>query len=327
MLEPLPRRLLRRQPGAVRVPHPHPRRRRAARERHRDALRPRRPGSGDARVPGRHREPPGRGGAAQRRGAACARWWPTPRWCCSRSTSTACSRSPRGGASARSGSSPAQVVGLLGVRALRTAAAQILANIRRAMAGETFMDRRRGRRAELRDLVRAHARARRRARAGVIGVVERRQPAPAASRTSSARRRRWRRSAGSPAAWRTTSTTCSPRSSGHGELLLRRLEPDEPAAPPRRGDPEGGRRAARCSRASSWPSAASRCWRRVCSTSTWWSAEMEEMLRRLIGEHIELVIVLARPAGPRARRPRPARAGDHEPGGQRARRDGRGRRR
>ena len=45
-----------------------------------------------------------------------------------------------------------------------------------------------------------------------------------------------------------------------------------------------------------------------------------DMLRRLIGEDVELVSELAPRARPRARRPRADRAGDREPGGQRARR-------
>ena len=49
------------------------------------------------------------------------------------------------------------------------------------------------------------------------------------------------------------------------------------------------------------------------------------MLRRLIGEDIELVTVLDRGPGPGQGRPRPDRAGPHEPGGQRPRRHAAGR--
>ena len=57
------------------------------------------------------------------------------------------------------------------------------------------------------------------------------------------------------------------------------------------------------------------------STSTRVVASIEEMLRRLIGEDIELTARSARSRSPRAGRPRPDRAGPDEPRGQRARRD------
>ena len=52
---------------------------------------------------------------------------------------------------------------------------------------------------------------------------------------------------------------------------------------------------------------------------------MEKMLHRLIGEDIELVAIAFALPRIRERRPRPGRAGDHEPGGQRPRRDAGGR--
>ena len=67
-------------------------------------------------------------------------------------------------------------------------------------------------------------------------------PSASSWRSSSASRRRWRRSAGWPAAWPTTSTTCSPSSTGYGELVLRAgSRPDDPAADAGRGDPQGRR--------------------------------------------------------------------------------------
>ena len=53
--------------------------------------------------------------------------------------------------------------------------------------------------------------------------------------------------------------------------------------------------------------------------------KVEPMLRRLIGEDIELTITPKATRRARARRPRPGRAGGHEPGGQRPRRHAAGR--
>ena len=53
-------------------------------------------------------------------------------------------------------------------------------------------------------------------------------------------------------------------------------------------------------------------------------AEMEKMLRRLIGEDIDLVSVLGKDLGTGEGRSRPDRAGDHEPGRQCARCHARG---
>ena len=54
-------------------------------------------------------------------------------------------------------------------------------------------------------------------------------------------------------------------------------------------------------------------------------ANAHKMLDRLIGEDIALVVRPAPALGPVLGRPRPARAGDHQPGGQRPRRHARGR--
>ena len=74
-------------------------------------------------------------------------------------------------------------------------------------------------------------------------------------------RRRWKRWAGSPAESPTTSTTCSASSPGYSELLLPDARAAITAAAATLGrDPEGGASARPASPASSWPSAASRCW-------------------------------------------------------------------
>ena len=82
---------------------------------------------------------------------------------------------------------------------------------------------------------------------------------------------------------------------GYADLLLAR---PRARGPVRRQDVAEIKRAAaprRTSRASSWHSAASQCSRRASSTSTPMVAGARKLLRRLIGEDIELVDV-ARPA-------------------------------
>ena len=58
----------------------------------------------------------------------------------------------------------------------------------------------------------------------------------------------------------------------------------------------------------------------TCSTSTQLVAGLDKMLQRLIGEDVELVTLLAPELPSVEGGPRPDRAGDHEPGGQRPRR-------
>ena len=97
------------------------------------------------------------------------------------------------------------------------------------------------------------------------------------------------------------------------------------AALEHRGDQAVGGPGERASPASCSPSAASRSCSRSCSGYDELVGGLDAMLRRLIGEDIELVTRVR--AGPRLRpgRSGPARAGDRQPGRQRARRDARGR--
>ena len=107
--------------------------------------------------------------------------------------------------------------------------------------------------------------------------------------------------------------------------MLGDARPGGPRARRARADPRGRRAGGRASPASCWPSAASRCSQpRVIDLNARRGRDCEPMLRRLIGDDIEL------DDRPRRRRCRgdggsgPARAGADEPGGQRPRRDARG---
>ena len=262
----LPGRLLGRQPGAVRVPHPHPRRWRAAGERHRDALRPRRQGSGDARVPGRHREPEGRGGAAQCRGATALGGGQRPGGVVRDRRTRDVHALRRTGA--RGTRAPSRAGGgLFGVRALRTAPADPRQFPPRHGRRVVHGSRRRGR-PELRDLVCAHARARW-APAGRDRRLERRQPAAAPRGPAPP----GAEDGGDRAArGRSRARLQQPPGRDHGPRRAAaapaRAQPA--AASPRRSDPESGgtRRPAHPPTARLQPQGGG--WRRVCSTFTWW---------------------------------------------------------
>ena len=145
----------------------------------------------------------------------------------------------------------------------------------------------------------------------------------ARARSSCGRRRRWRRSAGSRAAWRTTSTTCSPRSSATASLLLEQLPRGDPGRQAAEEIEKAAERAAGLTRQLLAFSRKQMLELKVLDLNTV-VADMHNMLERLIGEHIELVDASRRPtwAGC-AVDPEPDRAGDPEPGGERARRHAR----
>ena len=93
------------------------------------------------------------------------------------------------------------------------------------------------------------------------------------------------------------------------------------AAPQRGGHPRGGRPGGRRSPASSSPSAASRCCSRaVARPQRDRGQHPARCCERLHRRDIDLVTVTAPDLGAGQGRPRPDRAGDHEPGRERARR-------
>ena len=108
---------------------------------------------------------------------------------------------------------------------------------------------------------------------------------------------------------------------GYCELLLDGSRRARSAAAGHRGDPESRRAGRRRSPASCWPSAASRSSSRRCSTSTRSSTDLRPMLERLIGEDVKVMVVLGPGMRLRQGRSRAARAGRHEPRGERPRRD------
>ena len=85
--------------------------------------------------------------------------------------------------------------------------------------------------------------------------------------------------------------------------------------------PERRRPRRRRSRASCWPSAGGRCCSRRRELDAARSSELLPMLRRLIGEHVEIVVRAGAGDGAGARRSQPDRAGHHQPRRQRPRRD------
>ena len=115
---------------------------------------------------------------------------------------------------------------------------------------------------------------------------------------------------------------------GYGEILLgRALGPERRRAATLEEIATAGERAAGADRASCWRSAAGRSLQpRVARPERGGRATWSTMLRRLIGEDIELVPT-ARTRTRRRVRADPAQLEQvlHEPGGQRARRDAAGR--
>ena len=124
-----------------------------------------------------------------------------------------------------------------------------------------------------------------RANLSLIGEMqERRRP-----RSSCASRRRWRRSAGSPAASRTTSTTCSRSSPATASWCSSELPRDDPAQRATAQEITARRRARGALTRSCSRSAASRCCSRSARPQRRRRATSRPMLRRLIGEDVELV--------------------------------------
>ena len=122
-----------------------------------------------------------------------------------------------------------------------------------------------------------------------------------APRSSSARRRRWRRSAGSPAASPTTSTTCSPSSSATASCCCRELPEDTAPAATLDAIQQAGERAAALTRQLLAFSRKQVLAARSRSTSTRSWRASTPMLRRLIGEDVELVIAPRRRRSARVR--------------------------
>ena len=107
---------------------------------------------------------------------------------------------------------------------------------------------------------------------------------------------------------------------GCSQLLLLKLPPESPRRRRRRARQEAADRAAALTRQLLAFSRKQMLAAAGASISTRWSAAWRRCCSRLIGEDVELVTRLDARGGPRARRPRAARADDRQPGGQRARR-------
>ena len=152
------------------------------------------------------------------------------------------------------------------------------------------------------------------------GIAPRRRFATAKS--DCAPRRRWRRWVAWRAGWRTTSTTCSRWCSTCAELAVRLCAESSRPRRPRTGEMRSAvERGASLTQQLLAFSRSSRRAARVPSDALR-APRCDTMLRRLIGEHVELV-TRARPGPPGgcASDRRADRAGAPEPGRQRARRD------
>ena len=144
-------------------------------------------------------------------------------------------------------------------------------------------------------------------------------PSSASSSSSSRRRRRCRRSASSPAASRTTSTTCCRRSSATADLLLANHRPTDPSFQDIMQIKQNANRAASLVRQLLAFSRRQTLRPEVLNLGDALS-DLSMLLKRLLGERVELDFRHGRDLWPVQGRREPVRAGGREPRRQCARR-------